>query len=424
MNTQSVKIKREEDDDGSSAITIDRLSQLPQPVLHNILSLLSQKDAIRTSVLSNSWRYLWHGRLNVEFRDNWFARKPELWSFLDKTLQRYLDHNFSLQKFLVDIRSVVDYTLLQKWISMAITNMGVKSLNLIFSCSSIDFRRPLIAFLSETLVELHLQNCNLNTLKSTDDVMLNNLRTLLLHSVYITDENFDKIISGCPLIEKLYLLLMDSINPGERMKAFIDTPNILYFAYFGHGFLPSIKFTTTSNEWASHISVWPSDNDAMSWFLELNKLLKALSQSHITLNLIHDEYKKLNIIDSYGGFDKPVVVKHLGLLGYFSSSSFRAILNCYFRVCRPRYIHMDQYANELTDIHMDQYANKFAEFICNLIPNNIGWCYSWLQDLEEVRIEVLDYKAKEWNCFQGTTLPSSQRFRFRLTWREQLSKLT
>ncbi|KAL3634895.1 hypothetical protein CASFOL_021949 [Castilleja foliolosa] len=86
MNEQSA-IRRIEDDDGS-AIAVDRLSQLPQPILHSILSLLPQKHAVRTCVLSKSWRYLWHGRFNVEFRDNCFARKKEFWSFLDNTLQR------------------------------------------------------------------------------------------------------------------------------------------------------------------------------------------------------------------------------------------------------------------------------------------------------------------------------------------------
>ncbi|KAL3634893.1 hypothetical protein CASFOL_021947 [Castilleja foliolosa] len=511
MNKHLVKRRRRVDDDDGSAIAIDRLSQLPQPIWHSILSLLPQKDAVRTCVLSKSWRYLWHGRLNFEFCDNCFARKKEFWSFLDKTLQRYLDQNLSLQKFIVDIRSVVDFELLQKWIPMAITNMRVKSLNLILSGNSIHFPLPLVVFQSESLVELHLHLCDLKILESTDNVMLKNLQTLRLNKVYITDKILEKIISSCPLIENLGLLsciglksiklhkhhnikefrclvrddqtiieienthtLESSLNlysvqlPGDifdnfssffpclselilhfcdglkeflllsssikrltikteltdtdRIKAFIDTPNIIYFEYSGDGFLPSIEFATTSNEWNSQITLCykleHSDSDAMSWFLELNKLLKALSQSHITLNLnlFHSKYPKLHIDDSYGNFIKPVVVEHLNLSGCFSSSSDPAIVNCFLRICRPRYM----------DMYGDVRANcNLAEYISKLIPDETG-CF-WLQDLEEVSIEVWNEKANEWRCIKGTILHAlriKQQIRFRLTWKEQLSKFT
>ncbi|KAL3634818.1 hypothetical protein CASFOL_021872 [Castilleja foliolosa] len=440
MNRQSPKRRREDDDDDDgSVIAIDRLSQLPQPILHNILSLLSQKDAVRTCVLSKLWRYLWHGRLNVEFRDFdhrlRFARKKEFWSFVDKTLQRYLDQNLSLQKFLVDIFFEVDLVLLQKWIHMVIMNMSIRSFNISFFLCTKAYPLPLVVFQSESLVELHLRKCDLNALKSNGNIMLDNLLTLSLHEVEITDEIFEKIISSCPLIENLDLLnctglksiklskhyniknfgctvhneivveienpqtlesfhiqnyrdwflryknthfphlkslklhsvklyaemfdnfssffpclselildswhglnefrlfsssikrltiRIDQINPGKRIKAFIDTPNILYFSYSGDGFLPSIKFTTTSNEWASNISV------STSWFLKLKKLLEALSQSHITLFLNPNKFKKLHINESYGSFD--FVVNHLRLMGYFPYSFVRAILYCYFRV--------------------------------------------------------------------------------------------
>ncbi|KAL3634946.1 hypothetical protein CASFOL_022000 [Castilleja foliolosa] len=528
MNKQSVKRRRGEDDDGS-AITIHRLSQLPQPILHNILSLLSQKDAVRTSVLSKSWRYLWHGRLNVELYDNCFARKKEFWSFVDKTLQRYLDQNLSLQKFLVCIfHCDVDLVLLQKWIPVLIMNMGVRSLNLITTSF---FSLPLVIFQSESLVELHLQLCDLKILESTNNVMLNNLLTLRLHYLDITDEIFEKIISGCPLIENLDLLycfflksiklrkhrniknfacitlkeiiieieephilesfyienccsdwflrhrnthfphlkslnlnsvqlpetlnnfssffpclnelILDScpglkefrllsssikrltirtdrVNPGKRINAFIDTPNILYFEYSGHGFLPSIKFTTTSNEWKSQITLCYeqeySDNDATSWFLKLNKMLKALSQSHITLSLDPDEYQKLHINDSYGGFYKPVVVEHLKLRECYSSYFDPAILNCFFRIFRPCYIHMDSGVARL----------NLAEYISKLIPDETG-CYFWLQDLEEISTEVGNMEANEWHWVQTTSLTalrSQQQIRYRLTWKEQLSKFT
>ncbi|KAL3634821.1 hypothetical protein CASFOL_021875 [Castilleja foliolosa] len=529
MKKQSVKRRRRGDD--GSAVTVDRLSQLPQPVLHNILSLLPQQDAARTSVLSKSWRYLWHGRLNVEFRDNWwFFRKKEFWPFVDKTLQRYLDQNLSLHKFLVDINYVVDVVLLQKWIPLVIMNMGVRSLNLLCTFGTI-FVLPLVVFQSENLVELRLSYCNFDILKSTNNVMLNNLRTLRLSFVQITDEIFEKIISGCPLIENLdlylyqciglihlnsikfhkhhnlkdfrcsgkeqiiieieyphtlesvhtdcrnwflhhrnmhfphlkslelyrvqlpadifdnfssffpcinelilhlcdglkeFLLLSSSIKRltiktdlKNGIKAFIDTPNILYFEFSGdYGFLPSIKFTTTSNEWESKITLWyklkRSDKDATSWFLKLNKLLKALSQSHITLKLFCKKYNKLHINDSYGGFYKPVVVKCFKLCRCITSGSVppfdpAILLNCFFRICRPRYIHIDQSANNL------------VEFICNLIPKEKG-SYIWLQDLEEVSIEVWKRIEDGLSWVQATSLPEHpdiNLFRFRLTWNEQ-----
>ncbi|KAL3635004.1 hypothetical protein CASFOL_022058 [Castilleja foliolosa] len=556
MNTQSAKRRRFDDDDGS-AITTDRLSQLPQPILHHILSLLSQKEAVQTSVLSKSWRYLWHGRFSVEFRGDDLClnkkKKKKIWCFVDKTLQRYLDQNLSLQKFFFDIECEVDFELLQKWIPVLIMNMGLRSLSLIFDWnhnSTIDFPLPLVVFQSESLVELHLQWCNLNTLKPTDCVMLNNLQTLRLHYVDITDEIFEKIISGCPLIENLDLswctllssiklhkhhnikdfgssgngliefenthtlesvriqnfsrgwflplkkmhfphlksldlykvqlpadifdnfssffpclnelilngckglkefrLLSSSIKrltiimgTRNRIKAFIDTPNILYFEYSDNGYLPSIKFGTTSNEWKSEISLWyklsRSNKDAKAWFLKVNKLLKALSQSHITLVFNPSKYKKLHINDSHGGFYKPVVVKHLKLWECFPSSSDSAILNCLFRICRPRYIHMDLYDDDTdmdlydddTDMDMDddlrakcKKINNLAGFMSKTVLNEIGCCF-WLKDLEEVGIEVRDKEAKEWHCVEGTSLLAlsfQQRVRFRLTWTEQISR--
>ncbi|KAL3634934.1 hypothetical protein CASFOL_021988 [Castilleja foliolosa] len=526
MDKQLIKRRRGDDDDGSE-ITIDRLSQLPQPILHQILSLLSQKDAIRTCVLSKSWRYLWHGRLNFEFSDFYhgLARKEEIWPFLDKTLQGYLDQNFSLQKFLIDIYYYeFDLVFLQKWIPVLIMKLGVRSLSLMFSYGAKAYPLPSVVFQSESLVELHLQHCNLRTLKPNDNVMLNNLQTLRLHNVDIIDKILEKILSGCPLIENLdlleciglksiklhkhhkikgfgcsvddnedqiiieiedpqtyesvhiqncqdwffrhknmhfphlktldlykvpfpaetlnnfssffpcvnelilnkchgvkdFLLLSSSIKPltiimdmRNKIKAFIDTPNILYFKY--DGFLPTIKFATTSNEWKSKISLCyklkPLGKDSTSWFLKLNKFLNALCQSHITLRLTN---KNLHIkdLELLGWFCKPVVVKYLKLLGWFYHPSGPAILNCFFRICRPRYIHMDCYDKEL------------IELLCNPIPKEKG-SYFWLQDLEEVSIQVWDMMAGKWHCVPTSlaALPGEQPIRFRLTWNEQLSNL-
>ncbi|KAL3634985.1 hypothetical protein CASFOL_022039 [Castilleja foliolosa] len=440
MNKQSVKRRRGEEDDGS-AITIHRLSQLPQPILHNILSLLPQKDAVRTSVLSKSWRYLWHGRLNVELYDNCFARKNEFWSFVDKTLQRlhYLDITDEIfEKIISGCPLIENLDLLYCFFLKSIKlrkHRNIKN----FACITL---KEIIIEIEEPhiLESFYIENCCSDWFLRHRNTHFPHLKSLNLNSVQLPEtlDNFSSffpclnelILDSCPGLKEFRLLSSsikrltirtDRVNPGKRINAFIDTPNILYFEYSGHGFLPSIKFTTTSNEWKSQITLCYeqeySDNDATSWFLTLNKMLKALSQSHITLSLDPDEYQKLHINDSYGGFYKPVVVEHLKLRECYSSYFDPAILNCFFRIFRPCYIHMDSGVARL----------NLAEYISKLIPDETG-CYFWLQDLEEISTEVGNMEAKEWCCVKGTSLPaalrSQQQIRYRLTWKEQLSKFT
>ncbi|KAK4839066.1 hypothetical protein QYF36_018813 [Acer negundo] len=53
----------------SNHIEIDRLSNLPDPIIHHILSLMNTKYAVQTCVLSKKWRYQWthiHS-LNLKF---------------------------------------------------------------------------------------------------------------------------------------------------------------------------------------------------------------------------------------------------------------------------------------------------------------------------------------------------------------------
>ncbi|KAL3634949.1 hypothetical protein CASFOL_022003 [Castilleja foliolosa] len=58
--------------------------------------------------------------------------------------------------------------------------------------------------------------------------------------------------------------------------------------------------------------------------------------------------------------------------------------------------------------------------MCNLIPKEKG-SYSWLQDLEEVSIELREKIEDEWHWVQSTSLPEPPNrppIRFQLTWRE------
>ncbi|CAA0836974.1 F-box/FBD/LRR-repeat protein [Striga hermonthica] len=55
----------------------DRISQLPIPILHNILCFISQKETVRTCLLSKRWRHIGLTRPNLEFFEEWFDDKEE-----------------------------------------------------------------------------------------------------------------------------------------------------------------------------------------------------------------------------------------------------------------------------------------------------------------------------------------------------------
>ncbi|CAA0833921.1 F-box/LRR-repeat protein [Striga hermonthica] len=56
---------------------VDRISQLPIPILHHILCFLSQKEAVRTCILSKQWRHIGSTRPNLQFSEEWFDDSSE-----------------------------------------------------------------------------------------------------------------------------------------------------------------------------------------------------------------------------------------------------------------------------------------------------------------------------------------------------------
>ncbi|XP_037496519.1 putative F-box/LRR-repeat protein At3g28410 [Jatropha curcas] len=45
------------------------IDDLPEPILVHILSFLPAKDAVKTSILSKKWEYLWRSVTNLRFHD-------------------------------------------------------------------------------------------------------------------------------------------------------------------------------------------------------------------------------------------------------------------------------------------------------------------------------------------------------------------
>ncbi|KAK6138606.1 hypothetical protein DH2020_027659 [Rehmannia glutinosa] len=493
-------------------------------------SIETEQEAVQTCVLSKSWRYVWSARPAIDFLEDFFNGNTETFlSVLNKTLQFYHDQKLCIQEFRVkmlksDSESI---SLLEKWIPFFAMNKGLKTFDLYFDGSRRPayFDLPSVVFEVESLQKLSLDRCNLNQ-NPIDKVLFKHLQTLCLQRVYITEENFETILSSCPLIENLSLcgceglrtikvhklrnlnyflfnriyhevyekhlisveidaptiktirimncenwlhhhihfphlsvlflnrvrlssksfeffscnlpslekltlvncygfeefhLLSRSIKHlsifriSNPIKATIDAPNILVFNYEGN-ISTSICFRTTSSKWKSNIflrNYADFEYHASSWFHKLSELLKSLSQSVISLKLIQEcrifrQIEDPPDINIYGGFDKALVIEHLSLRGHYSSSSFKAFLNCLFRVCRPRNISQCWYLDAHNDWQRKE--EKLIEFLVEilLIERDMRQHF-WQQDLEEVS---MDENGHEWHPGEGI------KFRFRLKWKE------
>ncbi|KAF9594458.1 hypothetical protein IFM89_031060 [Coptis chinensis] len=128
--------------EGQSSSEIgDRISNLPENILHYILSFLPTKYAVGTSVLSSRWKYLWTGIHNLDFceqlsysssfaRKNILRRKLIFIDFVDRVLP-LLDVS-NILKFRLSCMEF-DISYVNKWISTAIrcnVNELILSINL------------------------------------------------------------------------------------------------------------------------------------------------------------------------------------------------------------------------------------------------------------------------------------------------------
>ncbi|KAL1206628.1 putative FBD-associated F-box protein [Cardamine amara subsp. amara] len=181
----------------------DRISQLPDPLICQILSHLPPNENVKTSVLSSRWTslWLWVPRLELAWWhfDNFNAFK----SFGDK----FFDSNRSscIEKLKLAVKENRDYvdddaSYLKSWIDAAVKR---KIQHLDVWCS-MDEMMPLRLYNCETLVSLKL--CDV-TLDDVDSFSLPFLKSMQLKFIWYRKEaTFERLVSSCPVLEKLKIV--------------------------------------------------------------------------------------------------------------------------------------------------------------------------------------------------------------------------
>ncbi|KAL3640869.1 hypothetical protein CASFOL_015837 [Castilleja foliolosa] len=195
--------------------------QLPEPIIQDIQSFLTGKEAAQTSVLSKSWYSAWLTRPIVEFNVHDFKRNlssDRLNYDAKKTIQRYEESNLKIERLrlhMSGMSSMVDLAseLIVRAFKIGVTHLSVDSS---FYCPYFLPGEVFEAVEAENLVELSLEGCMIDI----SSVKCVSLESLSLERVKLKRcDTIYNIISSCPLIQKLSLSGVDETEQAPGLCA-------------------------------------------------------------------------------------------------------------------------------------------------------------------------------------------------------------
>ncbi|KAL5719554.1 hypothetical protein ACHQM5_012310 [Ranunculus cassubicifolius] len=204
----------------------DRITSLPDPIIHHIFSYLKMREIVQTSILSNTWRYLWMSTPTLNFIfDEW---KPRLSSdkepgkgflhFVDSVIHRgtssleKLHFSYPMQITAVDVHG---------WLLLALAR-NVQHLFLELTCLDEFLELPREVFTS-SVTQLKVK-CFPKSLIGLPNTVSNaaRVKSMVLKNVKFPDGN-DKgeLILSCPVLEHL---VIQNCGIGHLKMLSISTP--------------------------------------------------------------------------------------------------------------------------------------------------------------------------------------------------------
>ncbi|MCI14419.1 F-box/LRR-repeat protein, partial [Trifolium medium] len=195
----------------SAAPVVDKISTLPDEILCRILSFVTTKEAVSTSVLSKRWTHLCHRVPNLRFTN-----------IKVNTVQSTLRFNQSVYSVLISretagSNSINEFHLhiqygnpshgyrhgfphVMKWIKLFVQR-SLEHLHL--HVDGIHTKLPISIFTCTTLVSLYL--CGFYYVEfSSNGFQFPSLKTLHLVTIMFSEvKDFVLLIAGCPILEDL-----------------------------------------------------------------------------------------------------------------------------------------------------------------------------------------------------------------------------
>ncbi|XP_026423579.1 F-box/FBD/LRR-repeat protein At2g26030-like [Papaver somniferum] len=189
---------------------IDRISELPEPLIHHIFSFLPIKSVVSTSVLSTKWRYIWTSIPSIDLRV-WKSTSTNpctsiyqeevnrFMGFVDRLLSNRHDvHSPSIQKFCLYFDTYFDISRVKGWISTVLQHK-VEELAFM-DHKGIEFPACLFTCESLTVLEIYKSFHEL-----PESVNFPKLKILRLNVSLYDEHLIQKLLSNSPILEELSL---------------------------------------------------------------------------------------------------------------------------------------------------------------------------------------------------------------------------
>ncbi|GJT08354.1 F-box domain containing protein [Tanacetum coccineum] len=240
----------------------DRLSNLPDDLIHKILSLVGTKLAVQTSALSPRWRYLWTTLPCLNFSRENFKTLPKFSNFVTHVLS-WPNNQTEISSAKLSFRGKASQVFVKRILNCAFSH-NVKQLTV--SClpdkSEIEF--PLSLFSSQSLEHLTL----------TGFLNLSSLLAPLTELISYQPSPFVKLKSLKVYPEVYYVKVLQTI-PAEVKKYLLDGS-------------PSATFTEVSYE---EMRASENAKSALSCMAELGEMLEH-EKANIETNMDRIEHGK------------------------------------------------------------------------------------------------------------------------------------
>ncbi|XP_040365642.1 F-box/FBD/LRR-repeat protein At1g13570 isoform X2 [Rosa chinensis] len=223
---------------------LDRISNLPSDVIVKILSCLTLKEAVRTSVLSSRWRNRWAMLSGLIFDEKCFSTE-NCATFVNIVYHVLLSHIVPVEKFVLSHPHLIPTIDIDRWV-LHLSRNSIKVFELRIPDGP-QYEMPLRFFSYQDMIELKLSQCLLKP--PTTFKGFRTLKMVRFQRVALAQDVLENLILCCPLLESLTIIKCIGFT---HLK--IDAPNLRFLSFSGR--LEDVSLQNTLNLAVVRFNPW------------------------------------------------------------------------------------------------------------------------------------------------------------------------